>query len=143
MELEGKIYRDGKFWLVEIPSLDAMTQGKTRKEALFMAKDLVCEMMNTYFESEVGPDFDVTVLSYKKDLIGITASDTKLLLALSLRRQREISGTTVQEAAERLGSKSPNAYAQYEKGATNITIEKFENLLIAANPSGQRKLRLV
>jgi hypothetical protein len=85
----------------------------------------------------------VTVMDYKKNLIGVTANDTKLLLALSLRKQREISGSTVQQAAERLGSKSPNAYAQYEKGATNITIEKFEHLLIAANPRGQRKLRLV
>ena len=36
------------------------------------------------------------------------------MLALSLRRQREKSGSTVREASERLGSKSPNAYAQYE-----------------------------
>jgi hypothetical protein len=143
MELEGKVYKDGKFWLVEISSLDAMTQGRTRKEALFMAKDLVLELMNSYFESEIQTDFDVTVFSYQKDVIGITANDTKLLLALSLRRQREISGSTIQEVAKRLGSNSPNAYAQYEKGSTNITIEKFEHLLIAANPSGQRKLRLV
>ena len=44
MEMEGKIWKDGKFWLVEISALDAMTQGKTRKEALAMAEDLVVGM---------------------------------------------------------------------------------------------------
>ncbi len=44
MEMEGKIWKDGKFWLVEVPALDAMTQGKTRKEALEMVEDLVLEM---------------------------------------------------------------------------------------------------
>lgn len=143
MELEGKVYKDGKFWLVEIPGLDAMTQGRTRREAVFMAKDLVFEMVKSYFNSEIGTDFKVTLIDYKKDLIGITANDIKLLLALSLKRQREKSGSTLKEAAQRLGSKSPNAYAQYEKGETSISIEKFEHLLIAANPKGQRRLRLV
>ena len=27
MELEGKIWKSKKFWLVEVPSLDIMTQG--------------------------------------------------------------------------------------------------------------------
>jgi hypothetical protein len=41
MELEGRIWKDGKFWLVEIPILDAMTQGKSRKDALRMIEDAV------------------------------------------------------------------------------------------------------
>jgi hypothetical protein len=143
MELEGLISRDGKFWLVEIPGLDAMTQGRTRKEVLAMAKDLVFEMAISYFGKETVRDFKITITDYRKDLIGITANDTKLLLALSLRRQREASGSTIKKAAERLGSKSPNSYAQYERGETSISIEKFEHLLVAANPKGQRKLRLV
>lgn len=143
MELEGKIFRDGRFWLVEIPSLDAMTQGRTRKEALSMAQNLVFEMMHSYFENQLCKDFKVTVSDYKKDFIGITTNETKFLLALSLRRQREKSGSTVKDAAKRLGSKSPNAYAQYERGLTNISIDKFEHLLIAANPGENRKLMLI
>lgn len=143
MEVEAKIWKEDRFWLVEIPSLDAMTQGKTRKQALAMAKDLVFEMILSYFEDEVDKDLKITINDYRKDVIGITTNETKLLLALTLRRQREKSGSTIQEAAKRLGSKSPNAYAQYEKGGTNITIEKFEHLLIAANPRERRRLRLV
>ena len=143
MELEAKIYKDGKFWLVEVPSLDTMTQGKTRKEALSMTKSLVRQMIISYFKDEDIANFRITLSDYGKDVIGITANDTKLLLALSLRRQRETSGSTIKEAAERLGSKYPNSYAQYEKGETSISIEKFEHFLIAANPKGERKLRLV
>ena len=143
MEMEGKIWKDGKFWLVEIPALDGMTQGKTRKEALEMAEDLVFEMEKTCFEDKIGKDFSVTVIDYKKDVIGVIASDTKLFLALSLRRQREKSGSTVREASERLGSKSPNAYAQYERGKTSISVDKYEELLTAANPFDRLRLRIV
>ena len=142
MEMEGKIWKDGKFWLVEISALDAMTQGKTRKEALAMAEDLVVGMARSYFKDEIDKDFAVTVIDYKKDVIGITVSDNKLLLALSLRRQREKSGSTVREVSERLGSKSPNAYAQYEKGKIGISLDKYEQLLMAANPFEPRRLRI-
>ena len=143
MEIEGKIWKDGKFWLVEVPALDAMTQGKTRKEALAMVEDLVLEMTKNYFEDEAGKDFSVTIIDYKKDVIGVTASDNRLFLALSLRRQREKSGSTVREASQRLGSKSPNAYAQYERGKTSISVDKYEALLIAANPFEKLRLRIV
>ena len=142
MEMEGKIWKDGKFWLVEVPALDAMTQGKTRKEALDMVEDLVFEMTKSYFEDEVGKDFIVTVLDYKKNGIGVTANDNRLFLALSLRRQRDKSGSTVREASERLGSKSPNAYAQYERGKSSISVDKYEELLSAANPFEKLRLRI-
>jgi len=143
MEMEGKVWKDGKFWLVEVPALDAMTQGKTRKEALVMIEDLVLDMTRSYFEDEVVKDFIVSVTDYKKDTIGVTANDYRLFLALSLRRQREKSGSTVREASERLGSKSPNAYAQYERGRTSISVDKYEQLLTAANPFDRLRLRIV
>ena len=143
MEMEGKIWKDGKFWLVEVPALDAMTQGKTRKEALAMIEDLVLEMARCYFNDDIENDFKITVTDYKKDIIGVTSNDNKLLLALSLRKQREKSGSTVREVAERLGSKSPNAYAQYEKGKIRISLDKYEQLLQAANPFKHSLLRIV
>jgi len=33
-----------------------------------------------------------------------------------------------------VGSISPNAYPQYEKGKINISLDKYEELLHAANP---------
>ena len=143
MELEGKIWKDGKFWLVEVPFLDVMTQGKTEKEALMMIKDAILELVVSYFPEKLLRDFDVVVTNYKEGIIGVSTTNNKLLSAFSLIRQREISGVTVREASEKLGSKSPNAYAQYEKGTTNVTLDKFEKLLYAVNPRRHSLLRLV
>lgn len=142
MEMEGKIWKDGRFWLIEVPALDALTQGKTRKEALAMVEDLILEMIRNYFEGAIDRGFSLTVLDYKKDIIGVKASDSRPFLALSLRRQREKGGSTVREVAKRLGSKSPNAYAQYERGKTSVSIDKYEELLMAANPHEKLRLRV-
>lgn len=142
MELEGKIRKNKNHWLVEVPSLNIMTQGETRDEALFMIKDAIMEYIKYYFELE-SEGFDLDVIDYKKSVIGIAANNTKLLLSLSLRKQREKSGSTVREASERLGSKSPNSYAQYEKGKTRISLDQYEKLLYAANPYQHRSLRVI
>ena len=115
MELEGKIWKSKQFWLVEVSSLNAMTQGRTREEALEMAKHLIKEMLINYFPDEVNNKLKINVVPYKGRLIGITTNNNSLILALSLRRQREKSGSIVRKVSERMGSKSPNAYAQYEK----------------------------
>src|SRR5258706_13183428 len=56
MTFSGNVYRDGRFWLAEIPALDAMTQGRTRKRALEMAADWLETMVNRHgFRAEVCP----------------------------------------------------------------------------------------
>lgn len=143
MELEGTLKKDGKFWIIEIPSLNLMTQGKTKKEALEMIVDAVAGLAECYFESEMEESMVIQATEYEKGVIGLSATDSKILLALSLRRQREKSGSTVRQAAERLGSSSPNAYAQYERGDRNFSIEKYSQLLKAANPLTHSLLRVV
>lgn len=142
MELEGRIWKNKDHWLVKVSSLNIMTQGETREDALFMIKDAIMEYMNFYFESEV-KGLELVVNEYKKSVIGISSNNNKLLLALSLRKQREKSGSTIREVSERLGSKSPNSYAQYEKGKTRISLDQYEKLLHAANPYQHRLLRVV
>jgi len=46
MRFSGKIYKDGKFWLAEIPILDLMTQGRTKKEAYEMVADMLEYLVN-------------------------------------------------------------------------------------------------
>ena len=41
MRFPGRITKDGKYWLVEIPAFDAITQGRTKREAFAMAEDLI------------------------------------------------------------------------------------------------------
>ena len=127
MRLHGHIYKDGKFWLAEVPMLDAMTQGRTRKEALAMVTDLLETLANR-------PGFSVQVHLGKHGAFEVSAADTRDLLSLVLRRQREGSGLSLAEAAARLGAKSRNAYARYERGTSVPTLDKLMALLQAVTP---------
>ena len=95
-----------------------------------MLKDAIKELIFSYFNIKA----KVEVIDHGKGIVGVRCSDRKLLLSLSLIKQREESGQTVREVASRLGSKSPNAYARYERGSVNISIEKFDQLLQVVNP---------
>lgn len=135
MRFEGRVWQDGKFWLIEVPALQAMTQGHTRGEAYEMMKDLIETMADR-------PGFEATVHPLSGDLLEVGANDVKVLVALLLRRQRERRGITLAEAAERLQQKSRNAYARYEQGQAVPTIEKLEELLKAIAPDQQLVWRL-
>ena len=130
MRFEGRIKKDGRFWLVEIPAFDALTQGRTKKESLAMAKDLIETMADAR-------GFQVTVYPTGRETFELGANHLGILMALLLRRQRERQGLTLAEAAERLGQRSRNAYARYEQGKAMPTLEKLEQLLKAIAP-GQR-----
>lgn len=142
MELGGKIWKDGKWWIIEVPCLNVSTQGRTRKEAFLMIKDAVLELMASYF-SELDKKFKITIHEDKKNGFGLTSNDNKLLLAFSLIRQREESGLTIRDVAARLPTKSPNAYAQYERGKVNFSIDQYEKFTRAINPRNARVLRVV
>jgi hypothetical protein len=134
MRLSGRVYRDGKLWLVEIPILDAMTQGRTRKEAYAMATDLVESLVNR-------PGFRVLFYPTKNGDFEVGASDTKHLVALVLRRQRQASGLSLAQVARRLGARSRNAYARYEQAAAVPTVERFSELLAAVSDGRDFVLR--
>ena len=127
MRFAGSIYKDGKFWLAEIPILDAMTQGRTRKEAFTMVADLLETLVDR-------PGFTVHVHPGEGDYFEVNASDMRPLVSLLLRRQRERSGLSLADAAARLGVRSRNAYARYERGTSLPTVEKLDALLHAVSP---------
>lgn len=99
MELEGKLWKSGKFWLIEVPAIDVMTQGYSRDEALEMIADAIEGLVDCYFPNQ-SKGFHVTVQEYKKGIIGVSTSNNSLMLAFSLRRQREVSNSTVREVSE-------------------------------------------
>lgn len=126
MRLFGNVYEDGKFWLVEVPLLDAMTQGHTKREALQMAKDLVESLANR-------PGFSAVVHPGDEGDFEVSSTDVRGMIGLVLRRQRERSGLSLAQAAQRLGVKSRNAYARYERGTSVPTVEKFGQLIKAVS----------
>jgi len=141
MELEGKVWKDSEssWWLVEISFLDVMTQGKSRKHALEMIKDAVMELLKDSYADLLSKNFRLSVNLYENGVIGMGASDDTLLFALGLKRQRLRSGSTIRDVSDRLKSKSPNAYARYERAQARPSLEKYAELLHAANP-GRRPL---
>jgi predicted transcriptional regulator len=78
--------------------------------------------------------FRVTAYPMRGELFEIEANRVGILIALLLRRQRERHGLTLNEAAERLGQRSRNAYARYEQGRAMPSVEKLEQLLKAIAP---------
>jgi len=127
MRFSGKIFKDGKFWLAEIPILDLMTQGRTKKE--------VYEMIADMLESLVNRDgFKIEVYKGKKDNFEVGSSEPKHMVSLLLQRKRELSGLSLAQVASRLGMKSRNTYARYEQGYSVPSIEKLNELINAVCP---------
>ena len=122
MRFSGRVWKDDGLWLVEIPALDVMTQGRTKREAIEMIADAI-----DGFVDKRG--FSVEVHAGKGCGIEVGSADVAALTALLLRRRRQASGLTLAEVAARLGVRSHNAYARYEQGRAAPTVEKLAELL--------------
>ncbi len=127
MQFAGQIYKDGSWWLVEVPILDVMTQGKTRTEAGAMLKDAI--------ESLVNKDrFAIRVIDRGSNDIAVETDDVATLFALALKRQREAHGLSLAQVAQALGQSSKTAYARYEQGNSVPSLEKAIALFKAVAP---------
>ena len=123
MRFKGKVWKGRKFWLVEVPALDVMTQGHTKREALEMIADAIEVLVNR-------PDFKADVYAAGRGGdFEVGSRNIGALVALYLQRRRQASGLTLAEVAKLLGAKSHNAYARYEQGKSVPTIEKLVQLL--------------
>ena len=127
MRLSGRISKDGKFWLAEVPLLDAMTQGHSEREALRMISDLVETMADR-------KGLKIAVFLGPRGVFEIDSEDAATLVAVMLRRQREKHGVSLAEVARRLGARSKTAYARYEQGRSVPTVAKLFELLAAVAP---------
>jgi hypothetical protein len=124
MRFQGKVYKSGKHWIVDVPMFAAMTQGRTRSEALEMIVDWFAALANR-------KGFAIGVHVVGPEELEIASDDTRTMIRLLLQRQRHKSGLSLAEVADRLGARSRNAYARYEQGAAVPTVEKLDELLRA------------
>lgn len=127
MRFSGTIYKDGKFWLAEIPILDLMTQGRTKKEAYEMVADMLESLINT-------EGFKAEIFKGMKDRFEVGSSEPRHMISLLLQRKREISGLSLSQVAGRMGTTSRNSYARYEQGKSVPSMEKLNELLHAVCP---------
>ncbi len=129
MRLSGYVVKSEKYWLIEVPILDVATQGRSKKDAYFMIADAIECLVNR-------PDFKISAHPGKGEYFEISASDDSILTAFLLQRERQRSGLSLKEVAQRLGAKSINAYARYEQGRATPTIQKLSQLLAAVTSHG-------
>lgn len=138
MRFEGYLTKpDGKknrYWGVEIPILHVHTQGKSRKDALLMAKDAIYCMLEK-------KEFRVQIHEGPGDTFTVDSDNPTAFIAFMLKRQRQFHGLTVRDVAARLSSKSPNAYSQYERGKVKPSMDKLVELLQAIDPNFEPVLK--
>ena len=133
MLFDAKIYKDGKFWLAEIPTLDAMTQGRTKAKAIAMLKDWVKSSVD---------GVDVKIHETLGGGFVVVTDDSMEMFAFLLQRQRLKAGLTVRQVAHKLGFKSHNGYAQYERGQHELSLSQLQKFLTAISPARKAQLKI-
>ena len=129
MRFAGRVFKCGSQWAVEVPILDVVTQGRSKRDAYEMIADAV--------ESLVGrKGFAIKVFPGAGGEFEIGATDEAALTALLLRRARARSGLSLAEVAARLGAKSINGYARYEQGRSIPSVRKLSQLYAAVGRTG-------
>jgi hypothetical protein len=127
MRFAGRVFKVGRCWAVEVPILEVVSQGRTRRDALGMIADAVETLANK-------PGFKLDVFSGVGEHFEIGSDDQATLVALLLKRARQRAGLTLAQVAQRLGSTSINAYARYEQGRAIPTVKKLSQLFAAVSP---------
>ena len=124
IKLQGKYYKDGKYWISEIPFIYLMDQGKTKSESLKMIRSSVEELMtNSGFECQIEDKGDGEFV--------LSSENVKLLTCFVLRRLREAQGLSIREVSALLKHKSHTEYARHEAGTTAMTLETFNRYIEA------------
>jgi predicted RNase H-like HicB family nuclease len=122
MRVQGRVWKDKNFWLIEVPSMDLMTQGKTRKKAFEMLRDAIKSLQED-------KSYSVRIEGWRNEYFYLSSTHIKKMVAFILFRLRTKKGLSLEDVRIRLGVKSKNAYAQYEQGRAEPTLSKMEELL--------------
>ncbi|MBL7685464.1 MAG: type II toxin-antitoxin system HicB family antitoxin [Deltaproteobacteria bacterium] len=141
MVFKGFLWKEKKNWLIEIPSLDLTTQGKTKQDAFFMLQDAIkCLLANPHFKTKI-----TLLKSESRKIVEfvLQSNNDKSLIGLFLKQQRQKQHLTVREVAHRLGYQSASAYAQYETGKHSPGIDKITKFLSAINPKAWISLEVI
>jgi len=128
MRFDGRVFKAGRYWAVEVPILGIASQGRSKKHAYAMIADAIESLVNK-------AGFRIVVHPGSGAYFELGSSDEATLTAFLLRRARLRAGLTLAEAARRLGVKSLNAYARYEQGRAIPTVVKLSQLLEAVGPA--------
>jgi hypothetical protein len=122
---QGKVYKTGRFWIIEVPDLDLMTQGHTKEEAYDMLEDLLKTASNR-------DGFRPDIAKFRNNTFHLRGRDErseKDLIAILLKRQRARAGLSLADMTRLLKAKSKNSYARYEHGESVPSPIMMEKML--------------
>lgn len=147
MIFTGHLWKEGKFWVITVPSMEITTQGKSKKDALYMIADAIeCHVDKPRFKVKVSllEESDRKLSTGGgQETFSLASNDDAELIALFLKRQRQLNHLTVRDVAKRLGYASPSAYAQYESGRHIPGLDKISRFITAMNPKARCALDVV
>src|SRR6185312_5507096 len=124
MKLSGRLWKDGSYWLIECPALQAVTQGRTKRDAL----DMMVDWVRTSLDND---EFPVEIMAGPEDTFAMRFADPKPVGGLIIERARNVAGLTLDQLAKSLGVKSRSTAAHYESGKHAITIDKLSEVFEA------------
>ncbi|MFH1830376.1 MAG: helix-turn-helix transcriptional regulator [Pseudomonadota bacterium] len=133
----GRVYKEGKLWIIEVPDLDLMTQGQTKDDAYDMLVDLLKTAANRKnFKADIAKHRNNTFL-----LRGRDEQSEKDLIAILLKRQRARAELSQNDMARLLKAKSKNAYARYEHAETVPSLFMIEKMLRVMGLTFEMRIR--
>ncbi|MBI3925875.1 MAG: helix-turn-helix transcriptional regulator [Armatimonadetes bacterium] len=134
MKFPVKIYKEGKWWMAEVPDIEAVTQGHTHKEARSMALDLLLIHLQERWHRQ---DIEPSPIADGEWIEVPLRTET----ALRIRRERKRAGLSIKEAAEKIGV-SHGTYARWEHSqACNATLSTLERVAEAFGKSVELSFR--
>ena len=137
MILKGKVWKDGKFWLIECKELGVLTQGHSKTEAFEMMADWVHTALD---DSSVNIEFTEGT---RDGVFEIRFSDVQKVYALLIKYARESQDLTFSDVARRLKLRSRSNAKHYESGKNSMTIGTFHKVMRALGLEVQVSLKKV
>lgn len=125
LRIKGRIWKEGKFWAVECPTLHAHTQGTSREDGLAMMKDWLLTML----DAVKGLKVDVELVNKKQDdgsyvFDIVVQSHVNAVVALVILRNRQFSGITMEKMAKNMGKASKSSVKNLESPEADHGIGK-------------------
>lgn len=124
MKLKGNYYKDGSWWLAEIPSIQYLEQGKTKSELFELVKSGIQLLMED-------TPFKCTVEDQGEGEFILSSDNPRVMGCFIIKRLREAQGLSIREVAQKLGHKSHTEFARHESGKTAMTLETFNKYVQA------------
>lgn len=127
MVITGVIRKEKGGWYAGCDAIGVFTQGTSRKHAT----DRLVEAI----EMKAGrKGWHASIAELDGDAVLIDSDRPEVLAAEVLKHQRFMSGLSLADVQKRMGVKSRNEFAAYEKGERDPSIAKFRALLAAVAP---------